>query len=121
MDLKNQNNEIAELQKQSAGANPRIDLLSKQILSSEQRLQNLEESKRQSVLSLQSIKEGFFNKQKQKRDSINAQIASYDGDINDEKNLLAKNRSELDKIAGGAGASIEPKINAVKDNARLKI
>ena len=115
------NNEIAELQKQSAGANPRIDLLSKQILSFEKRLQSLEESKRLAVLSLQGIKEGFFNKQKQKRDSINAQIAGYDRDINDQKNLLAKNRSELDKLAGGAGASMEPKINAIKDNSRLKI
>ena len=98
------NNEIAELQKQNEGANPQIDLLSKQILNNEQRLQSLEESKRQAVLSLQSIEEGFFNKQKQKRDSINAQIASYDRDIKEEKNLLAKNRSELNKLAGSAGA-----------------
>jgi hypothetical protein len=115
------NNEIAELQKQNEGANPRIDLLSKQILSNEQRLQSLEESKRQAVLSLQSIKEGLFNKQKEKREAINTQIASYDSEIKDVKNLLAKNRSELDKLAGNAGASIEPKINAVKNNARLKI
>jgi predicted nucleic acid-binding Zn-ribbon protein len=115
------NNEIAELQKQNEGANPRIDLLSKQIDSNEQRLQSLEESKRQAVLSLQSIKEGLFNKQKEKREAINTQIASYDSEIKDVKNLLAKNRSELDKLAGNAGASIEPKINAVKDNARLKI
>ena len=68
-----------------------------------------------------SIKEGFFNKQKQKRDSINAQIDNYDRDIKDEKELLAKKRGELDKLAGDAGASIEPKIKAVKDNAKLKI
>jgi hypothetical protein len=70
---------------------------------------------------LQSIKEGLFNKQKEKREAINTQIASYDSEIKDVKNLLARNRSELDKLAGNAGASIEPKINAVKDNARLKI
>ena len=70
---------------------------------------------------MQSIKEGLFNKQKEKREAINTQIASYDSEIKDVKNLLARNRSELDKLAGNAGASIEPKINAVKDNARLKI
>ncbi len=115
------NSEIAELQKQNAGANPRIDLLTKEILSNNERLKTLEESKRQAVLSLQSIKEGFFNKQKQKRDSINNQIMGYNNDISDEKNLLAKNRNELQNLAGGVGASIEPKMNAVKANARLRI
>jgi len=115
------NNEIAELQKQNAGANPKIELLIKQIERSEKRLQNLEESKRQAVLSLQSIKEGFFNKQKQKRDSINAQISNYSNDINNEKKVLTKNTEELNKLAGGAGASIEPKISAIKENARLRV
>ncbi len=115
------NNEIAELQKQNEGANPRIVILEGQIRGIEERLKELEAAKKQSVLSLQSIKEGFFNKQKQKRDSINAQIDNYDRDIKDEKELLAKKRGELDKLAGDAGASIEPKIKAVKDNAKLKI
>ena len=115
------NNEIAELQKQNAGANPRIELLSKQVISGEQRLKNLEESKKQAVLSLQSIKEGFFNKQKQKRDSINVQIISYTNDINDEKKLLTNNRNLLDKIVGGVGAGIQPKIAAIKENAKLRV
>ena len=115
------NNEKAELQKQNAGANPQIELLSKQVLSSEQKLKSLEESKRQVVLSLQNIKEGFFNKQKQKRASINAQIANYSNDINDEKRLLTNNRDKLNEIAGGAGASIQPKIFAIEKNARLRV
>ena len=59
-------NQIAQLENQNAAANPKRELLAKQIESAERRLEKLEDAKRQSVLSLQNIKEGILNKQTKK-------------------------------------------------------
>jgi len=113
--------QIAELQKQSEGANPRMDLLVKQIDSSEKRLEKLEESKRQAVLSLQSIKEGLFNKQTKKREAIQREIDNYINNINEEKNTISQKRKELDGVAGAIGSGVEPKIRAIRENTKIKV
>ena len=51
-------------------------------------MEKLEDAKRQSVLSLQNIKEGILNKQTKKREAIQTQINNYDRDIEDLKKIL---------------------------------
>ncbi len=114
-------NQIAQLQNENAAANPKRELLAKQIESDEGRLKDLEDAKRQSVLSLQNIKEGLFNKQTKKREAIQAQIDKYDVDIDNLKRNLESKRDELNNLSGNIASQNIPRIEGIKKDEELRI
>lgn len=114
-------NQIAQLENQNAAANPKRELLAKQIESAERRLEKLEDAKRQSVLSLQNIKEGILNKQTKKREAIQTQINNYDRDIEDLKRDIENKRNELNNVSGNIASQNRPRIEAIKKDEALRI
>ena len=110
----------SELEMQNAIANPRRDSLIKQIDEITERISSLEEEKGKAVLSLQNIQEGFFNKQKNKREAILAQIQSYDNEI-DKLEINKSNLSkQLDQVLSDNASQNLPLINQINQELKLK-
>ena len=110
----------SELEMQNAIANPRRDSLIKQIDEITERISKLEDEKSKAVLSLQGIQEGFFNKQKNKREAILAQIQSYDNEIDKlevNKTTLSK---QLDQVLSDNASQNIPLINQINQELKLK-
>ena len=110
----------SELEMQNAIANPRRDSLIKQIDEVSNRISKLVDERSKAVLSLQSIQEGFFNKQKNKREAILKQIQSYDEQVKklevDKSNLS----NQLDKVLSDNASQNIPLINQINQELKLK-
>jgi hypothetical protein len=113
------NIQIAELEKQNNLSSPRIKTLSTQVELEQEKIKNLYENKSKLELSMQNLTgaQKFLGVAK----DIQKNILSVSGEIAQKENSLKLIRKDLDEVLGRSASKNQPQINALNQNANIKI